>query len=163
MILIFPTGVVARRRSFPVPGSLISRPGRTTAYSLPTRTPPVVPTLMTSSLPDTSATSAVIGATVSGIFGAAAASWMTRLSTAVRVASPRMVPARSALHVSWPRRYIGWSSSSVFILARFDSPLPRATPRISPVPICTIRASIATVALDSLRRPNEMFLSSRWY
>src|SRR5207245_8120357 len=49
VILTFPTGVVTRRSTLPVAGSLISRPGRTTVYSVPIRTPPAVPTLMTSS------------------------------------------------------------------------------------------------------------------
>jgi len=40
-------------------------PGRTTAYSAPTRTPFEVPTLIVSSLPETSATSPEIAATVS--------------------------------------------------------------------------------------------------
>src|SRR5207244_11687607 len=95
-----------RRRTFPVAVALLSRPGRSTPYSAPPCTPPAVPPLMTSSLPDTSATSADTTATVSfsGLLGAAAASFVTRLITAVRVASPSRVLARFELHMSWPRK-----------------------------------------------------------
>ena len=67
VIFSFPTGVVVRRSTRPVAGSLISRPGRVTSYSEPTRTPAPEPTLMITSPPDTSATSARISTFVSWI------------------------------------------------------------------------------------------------
>ena len=112
---------------------------------------------MINSIPDTSATSAAIATTVSGILGAAAASSVTRLVTADRVASPRMVPAKFELDMSNTPPATPWPAGSAAARVspeRFDSPVPCATPRISPVPICTMRASIATVALDDfLPRP----------
>src|SRR5574341_1108953 len=65
VILSLPTGVVIRRITRPVAGSLISRPGRITSYSPPTRTPAPAPAVITISAPDTSATRAWIATLVS--------------------------------------------------------------------------------------------------
>src|SRR5207302_8045360 len=94
------TAVVTRRSTRPVAGSLISRPGRITSYSAPIFTPALVPTLMMMSPPETSAINAGISTLASLICGAPATTWLVRLSTAARVASPMMVPPKSELLMS---------------------------------------------------------------
>src|SRR5580693_6142908 len=132
--------------TLPVAGSFTVRTGRLTSSLSPTFTPPFLPTLIISVLPVTSATNPLTEILLVGILSAASSSFVPVSSTALRVASPRIVFAKLLL----PMSRLPPPPPSREVPERADSPIPLADARISPVDTLITRAVMPTTAFALL-------------
>src|SRR5580692_8946602 len=137
--------------TLPVAGSFTVRTGRLTSSLSPTFTPPFLPTLIISVLPVTSATNPLTEILLVGILSAASSSFVPVSSTALRVASPRIVFAKLLLPMSrLPPPVHPPPPPSREVPERADSPIPLADARISPVDTLITRAVMPTTAFALL-------------
>src|SRR5208282_1681290 len=139
--------------TLPVAGSFTTRTWRVTVSLSPTFTPAFLPTLIMSVFPVASATSPEITSVRVGIFSASSSSLLPTSSTALCVASPRMVFAKLLLPMSKPPPPPPDHPPpppNRAVLERVDSPKPCTEARISPVETLITRAVIPTTALALL-------------
>src|SRR6185437_5213738 len=147
-----PTLLLTVLITFPVVGSLIWRSGRLISNLSPTLNPVLLPTLMISVFPLTSATMPATSTFLVGTLAAELSSFAPTSPTAWVTASPRSVWPKFEACVSKPPPPpppLPAPRPTRDVPERFDSPSPVTAARISPVVVSTTRALIAHTAFDS--------------